>query len=237
MFAVIFEVQPKQGRFDGYIDLAQRLRPALEKTDGFIEIERFGSKRTKDRLLSLSIWRDEKALIRWRTFGAHHGAQERGRRELFDDYHLRVGEIVADSGRSQPSQLIEQRFDETEVGQAKIVTVSELAPMGRGEGNFTDPISDFGLPKTELAGVIDRELFESITNPGKLLLLVGWTNAMAAERWSPAVAGGREPRHRRIRIIRDYGLHDRREAPQYYPDVPDVRAAEAKAPSAPPAVG
>ncbi len=230
MFAVIFEVQPKQGRFDGYLDLAQRLRPALEKTDGFIEIERFGSRRTKDRLLSLSLWRDEKALIRWRTFGAHHGAQERGRRELFDDYHLRVGEIVADSGRSQPSQLIEQRFDETEVGQAKIVTVTEFAPMGRGEGGFTDPIGDFGLPMTGSAGVSDRELIESITNPGKLLLLVGWTNAMAAERWARAAVAGRDPRHRRIRIIRDYGLHDRREAPQYYPD---VRAAEAKATSSP----
>jgi hypothetical protein len=25
-------------------------------------------------------------------------------------------------------------------------------------------------------------------------------------------------RLRRVRIVRDYGMHDRREAPQYYPD-------------------
>ena len=27
-------------------------------------------------------------------------------------------------------------------------------------------------------------------------------------------------RHRRVQVIRDYGMHDRREAPQYLPDVP-----------------
>jgi hypothetical protein len=26
-------------------------------------------------------------------------------------------------------------------------------------------------------------------------------------------------RHRQVRVIRDYGMRDRREAPQYFPDV------------------
>jgi hypothetical protein len=30
-------------------------------------------------------------------------------------------------------------------------------------------------------------------------------------------------RHRQVRVVRDYGMRDRREAPQYYPEV--ARAA------------
>ena len=103
MFAVIFEVQPKKGRFDDYLELAKYLKPKLEAIDGFIDNERFESKRTKGRVLSLSTWRDEKAVVRWRTQGEHHGVQEKGRSEVFEDYHLRVGEITADTGRPKAS--------------------------------------------------------------------------------------------------------------------------------------
>ena len=67
MFAVIFEVQPKRERWDEYLGIARGLRPKLEAIDGFMDNERYRSQRTEGRLLSLSIWRDEKAVIRWRT--------------------------------------------------------------------------------------------------------------------------------------------------------------------------
>ncbi len=57
MFAVIFEVQPKQERFDEYLELAKGLKPKLEAIDN----ERFKSLRDGRRLVSLSTWRDEKA--------------------------------------------------------------------------------------------------------------------------------------------------------------------------------
>ena len=97
MFAVIFEVQPRPERFDDYLAIAKSLRPEIERIDGFIDNERFESTRARGKLLSLSTWRDEKALIRWRTLAVHHRAQERGRFAIFAAYHLRVGEIVADS--------------------------------------------------------------------------------------------------------------------------------------------
>src|SRR2546425_671384 len=90
MFAVIFEVRPKKERWDEYLALAGQLKPKLEAIDGFVENERFASKREEGRLLSLSIWRDEKAVIRWRTQGEHHGVQEKGRFEVFEDYRLRA---------------------------------------------------------------------------------------------------------------------------------------------------
>src|ERR1700680_2731717 len=120
MFAVIFEVQPKEGRYDEYLELARYLKPKLEAIEGFIDVERFESKRTKGRVLSLSIWRDEKAVIRWRTQRDHHGVQEKGRLEVFEDYRLRVGEITADTALPKGLAVEQKRFDETEVGNAKV---------------------------------------------------------------------------------------------------------------------
>jgi heme-degrading monooxygenase HmoA len=221
MFVVIFEVQPKQERWNDYLNLAKLLKPEIEKIDGFIDNERFGSRRTKGRVLSLSTWRDEKALIRWRTLGVHHAVQEKGRLEVFEDYHLRVAEITFDTQLPSGQKLQEQRFDLTEVGTAKAVTISELTPNQTHKPAAADLES--GFPESGTRGILDREIFESIYNPGKLLLLVSWNDAAAAEGWAPNATSAGRLRHRRARVIRDYGMRDRREAPQYYPPI----AAEA----------
>jgi heme-degrading monooxygenase HmoA len=43
MIAVIFEAIPRDGQREAYLETAARLRPLLEKIDGFICIERFES--------------------------------------------------------------------------------------------------------------------------------------------------------------------------------------------------
>jgi len=111
MFAVVFEVQPKQERWDEYLELAKFLKPELEKIDGFIDNERFESTRRPGWILSHSTWRDEKSVVRWRTVAKHHDTQQRGRDEVFQDYHLRVGEIVADTAPPAGTSLVEQRLD------------------------------------------------------------------------------------------------------------------------------
>ena len=70
------------------------MKPKLEAINGFINNERFASMKSKGRVLSLSIWRDEKAVVRWRTHGENHDVQEKARFEVFEDYHLRVGEVT-----------------------------------------------------------------------------------------------------------------------------------------------
>jgi heme-degrading monooxygenase HmoA len=116
MFSVIFEVHPRQEKFDFYLDLAKDLRPILEAIDGFIDNERFESSRHPGWILSHSTWRDEKSVVRWRTVAKHHDTQQRGRDEVFQDYHLRVGEIVADTAPPAGASILEQRLDETEIG-------------------------------------------------------------------------------------------------------------------------
>jgi heme-degrading monooxygenase HmoA len=215
MFAVIFEVQPIKERFDEYLNLAKRLKPELEKIDGFVDVERYGSKRTEGRVLSLSIWRDEKALIRWRTVGAHHVVQGRARAEIFEDYRLRVGEITADTQAN--GALPVQRLDETETGAAKAVTISELLAAADGEPATADLVTHLGAPAIGRDGLVALDVFESIYNAGKLLLLASWRDAAAAAQWRPKHF--EDLRHRQVRVIRDYGMFNRREAPQCYPPV------------------
>ena len=68
MFSAIFEMQPRPDQWHAYLGHA-----------------------------SLSDWRDEKAVVRWRMAMHHHHVQEKGRREMLRDYHLRVGQVTADT--------------------------------------------------------------------------------------------------------------------------------------------
>jgi heme-degrading monooxygenase HmoA len=229
MFSVIFEVRPNDGRKDDYLDLAKHLKPILEKIDGFVDNERFESKLRPGWVLSHSTWRDEKSVVRWRTEGEHHVIQGKGRFELFQDYHLRVGDVTADTDPPRDAPIHERRFDETEVGAAKIVTFTEITPdKGASFAAQIDLLpARLGLDLKDGA-VIDHDVFASIYNAGKLALLVGWSGPDAANAWSPQrVEGIAKLRHRRIRVVRDYGRFDRREAPQFYPD---IKGAETRHP-------
>jgi heme-degrading monooxygenase HmoA len=104
MIAVIFEVIPATGRKQEYLDLAASLRPALEQIDGFISIERFESLTNEGKILSLSIWRDEEAVKRWRQLEAHRVAQAKGRGGIFADYRLRVASVNRDYSMSEREQ-------------------------------------------------------------------------------------------------------------------------------------
>ncbi|WP_153769883.1 antibiotic biosynthesis monooxygenase [Labrenzia sp. CE80] len=101
MIAVIFEVHPHEEHKARYLDIAASLRPVLEEIDGFISVERFESLTTPGKLLSLSVFRDEKALDEWRNVMAHRKAQTAGRNVLFKDYRLRVTGVIRDYGMTE----------------------------------------------------------------------------------------------------------------------------------------
>ena len=200
MFAVVFEVNPRPDRWDVYLGHAASLRPELLAIEGFLSNERYSSRTRPGWLVSLSLWRNEKALIRWRTHALHHDIQGKGRSTVFADYHLRVGEVTQDTSLETP--LLTQRLDETEFGAAKAVTLTEYPPGA-------DP--DLGPGAN---GLIDSDIFESITRPGALLHLRSWPDLPTAEAAAPDGIT-----HRAVRVIRDYSMHARQEAPQYFPPI------------------
>src|SRR5499426_939543 len=127
MFSVVSEAFPKKARFDDYLALAKSLKPVVEQVGGLVDNEGFESKRRPGWILSHSTWRDEKSVVRWRTVGEHHLAQETGRSEIFLDYHLRVGDVTADTDAPREAPVREQRFDATDVG-AQLATLTEITP-------------------------------------------------------------------------------------------------------------
>jgi heme-degrading monooxygenase HmoA len=104
MHAVIFEVEPAPGRQQDYLDLAARLRPELEKIDGFVSIERFQSLTNPGKILSLSFWRDAAAVERWRRQEQHQAAQRAGRTGIFRTYRLRVAAVMRDYGMDERAE-------------------------------------------------------------------------------------------------------------------------------------
>jgi heme-degrading monooxygenase HmoA len=221
MFSVIFEVLTNEGRKDEYLELARNLKPVLESIDGFVDNERFESRFRPGWVLSHSTWRDEKSVVRWRTRGEHHVIQGKGRFEIFADYHLRVGDVTADTAPPSEAPILERRFDETEVGAAKLVTFTEITPeQGAAFASQADLLpAHLGLDPGG-AAIVAHDVFASIYNPGKLALLLSWKDAKAGNAWSPRkIEGIAKLRHRRIRVVRDYGRFDRREAPQFHADI------------------
>lgn len=105
MIAVIFEVTPAPGHRDAYLEAAARMRPLVERIDGFVSVERFESLTHPGKLLSLSIWRDEKAIEEWRNLPEHRAMQTLGRERYFADYRLRVAEVARDYGKGSRAEV------------------------------------------------------------------------------------------------------------------------------------
>lgn len=104
MIAVIFEVWPAEGKASHYFDIAAALKPELEAIDGFISVERFQSLTDPKKFLSLSFWRDEAAVQRWRNLESHRAAQAEGRAGVFSNYRLRIAAVIRDYGLEERNQ-------------------------------------------------------------------------------------------------------------------------------------
>lgn len=95
MIAVLFEVWIDDAASkDEYLAVARSLADDLASIEGFVSIERFHSLADASKMLSLSYWRDEAAVARWRAWDKHRAAQRLGRERLFRDYRIRVANVV-----------------------------------------------------------------------------------------------------------------------------------------------
>jgi heme-degrading monooxygenase HmoA len=220
MFSVLFEVYPKTEKWDDYLGYAKSLRPELERIDGFVDNIRYRSLTREGWILSLSGWRDEKALVRWRTQAMHHGMQEKGRFEVLRDYHLRVGQITQDTRLPEGQILAEQRLDETEVGGGTTVTLIDARrPPQLVKTAPPEQVAQWLGLEIGAAGLVSWDVFDAVLPPGEIILLLSWKDRVAAEAFEATAKLPADSRLRRVRVVRDYSMRDRREAPQYYPEV------------------
>ena len=104
MIAVIFEFTPVEGHFADYKALAEGLADDVSKAEGFISIERFESISTRGKFVSLSFWRDEDCVRKWRNLQKHREAQKKGRGGIFESYRLRIAQVVRDYTMDERAQ-------------------------------------------------------------------------------------------------------------------------------------
>lgn len=94
MIAVLFEATISPQKQERYFSLAAQLKPLLTEVEGFVSIERFESLSTPGKVLSLSWWKDEQAVLAWKQNRVHQRAQTEGKADVFSGYRIRVAELV-----------------------------------------------------------------------------------------------------------------------------------------------
>lgn len=110
-----------------------------------------------------------------------------------------------------------------------IAVIFEVTPFVGERHRYLDLAGDLRAKLEAMDGFISVERFESLTVRGKLLSLSFWHDEDAVRRWREteehraAQQAGRggvfaDYRLRVAHVLRDYGLHEREEAP------PDSRA-------------
>jgi len=150
----------------------------------------------------------------------HHEAQEKGRMEIFSDYHLRVGQVTKDTKIPVGYELHEQRLDETEIGEATtVVFIDGQRPSEWVKNAKPQDVAEWLGLDPKAIGLVEWDVFEAVLKPGDVILLMSWRTHLRAEAFEQTLSLPEGARLRRVRVVRDYGMYDRREAPQYYPDV------------------
>ncbi|ECG1423013.1 TPA_asm: antibiotic biosynthesis monooxygenase [Salmonella enterica subsp. salamae serovar 58:d:z6] len=94
MIAVLFEADAVPKHQARYLQLAGELRPELDNVKGFISIERFQSLSTQGKILSLSWWEKEEAVLEWKKNMRHQAAQKEGQKTIFSHYRIRVANVL-----------------------------------------------------------------------------------------------------------------------------------------------
>ena len=205
MISQFFEVQIKEGQIDRYLDLAASLKPSLEAMGGCLFIDRFKSLSRKNLLLSYQIWQDEGSMIAWRVDAKHHGVQEIGREKAFADYRIRISQVIHEE-RPQKAAWCPERLSPYNDPKRRSPTFVVASESRNREMSAETPWI--------------HDVFESVYRPGIFAHLVDVPSPDAGIGFGRQLFSDSTTEYFRVfEVMRDYGMFNRGEAPQYYPPV------------------
>jgi heme-degrading monooxygenase HmoA len=210
MIGLFFEVQTRPGHADQYLELAASLKPALEASGGCRFIDRFRSLSRENLLLSYQIWQDEGSMTAWRAHGYHHEVQKAGREKVFSDYRIRVAQLIHEARPGQPVWQPDRRTPYNDPARRRPTYV--LAAESK---SARVPV------ETEWR----RDAFASVYRDRHFAHLIDLPDQHSGVEFGARLFADPTIEYFRVfEVMRDYGMYDRTEAPQYYPDVPRVPA-------------
>jgi heme-degrading monooxygenase HmoA len=209
MIGLFFEVMPRPGHEQAYFDIAASLRPELDKNPGLLFVDRFRSQVRQRLVLSHSHWRDEASLASWRTHAKHHAAQIAGRQQHFEDYRLRIGQLVCE-WLPEPGELrrleINNRYNDPTLRQERYMVASTTSR----------PVE--AAAESDVLAAAGGDVLASVSRESEYIVLTPTPSLAdglsAVERLALT---GAVTSVRLYLVSRDYGMYDRSEAPQYYP--------------------
>jgi heme-degrading monooxygenase HmoA len=201
MIALLFEVKPAPGKVDAYLAYAASLRDSLNQSGGCDFIDRYRNLADDGWLLSYQLWRDEAAMARWRTHGEHHIAQTAGRQGIFDDYRLRVAQVLRVETPGKPAWQATRlnTYNDPAVTPPRIISITESDIAAQPNG-----------PAWQ---------YESLYRPGQFARVEAHASYASALDASEQCAVNGGTTYRICEVQRDYSMRKRREAPTYYPPV------------------
>ncbi len=205
MFSGMLEVNPKSDQVDRYFGMAEMLKPEVEKIDGFVDNTRFFSLTRPGWLLSLSSWRDEKALVRWSVEGHHPQVMQAARNRVFADYRMHIGEITRDTSVPAGHTLLQQRLDVTEVAPGKAITLldSKREPDWIKKVGAHVVVKSLGFDPGAYE-VVEWDAFDAVATPGYVIALVKWADLGKAEAFEGGLTLPEGVLIRKIRVVSDY---------------------------------
>ena len=203
MMSLFFEVAIKPGRTDQYLNLAASLKPELEAMGGCLFLDRFKSLTRDNLILSYQIWQDEGSMTAWRVHAHHHDVQTLGRDRVFSDYRLRIAQVIYDARPGQPAWQPDRRTPYNDpVRRPPTYVLATESKSAR-------------LP---VASEWQSEVFASVYRDGQFAHLVELPDHQSGVAFAPRLFAEPSTEYVRIvEVIRDYGMYDRAEAPQFYP--------------------
>lgn len=205
MIALFFEVQTRPGHRDQYLDLAASLKPDLTAMGGCLFIDRFSSPSRENLLLSYQIWQDEAAMTAWRVHGYHHEVQTIGREKVFSDYRIRIAQVIHEERPGQPVWKPERRtpYNDPARRPSTFVLVMESKHA-----------------KLPVETEWHHDSFKSVYRDGYFAHLIDVPDQQSGVELGHRLLTDPTTEYFRIvEVMRDYGMYDRAEAPQYYPPV------------------
>jgi quinol monooxygenase YgiN len=207
MFSVMIEAEPHKGQWDAYLAKTDLLRPQLEKAAGFVEAARYRSLTRDGWILSLSDWRDERDVLAWHL--RRHGDEDeaRGWKHLLADHRLRFGEVTFDTRPPDGQEIVGRAADQAGLEQGTYVTLIDVPPTPEWLGSNPQELAIYlGFDLYSYGDCISWDIFEALSTPGEIILVVTWSDAQSATNHAATQIVPDDARVRVVRIVLDEAM-------------------------------